>query len=172
MFCQAGRYQQLSLLDEAGEVVTTDIPRVLGAIKCGPGLSAGQLPSGYNAAVMRVKRRFAEEVKKRQTEREHTISLTLGQRYVLREMRVLFATAEDDTKTQINLLVKAFGGPITAAVNREVNRIRRNGIRGDDLLKSLRDLYLQHNMKDWLGRRSLLLEERSIPRIICSEGLV
>ena len=171
--CQAGRYQQLFLLDENGEVVSRDIPRVLGTMKCGPDLAGIPLPAGHNAAVMRVKRQFTEEVKHRQAEREHTLSLTHGQRYVLRELRVLFGTTiDEDLKAQINILEKAFRGPVTTAVNRELNRIRRNGITGQNLLKTLNDLYHHHNMKDWLDRRSLQLEEQPIPKIVCSEALV
>lgn len=108
-FCQAGRYQQLFLLDEKSETVSRDIPRVLGPIKCGPDLSGAPLPRAYNSAVMRVMRQFTEEVKHRQAEREHTLSLTHGQRYVLRELRVLFGAATDeDVKGQINILEKAF----------------------------------------------------------------
>ena len=104
-------------------------------------------------------------------EREHTISLTQGQRYVLREMRVLFGSADEDMKAQINILEKAFRGPMTTAITRELNRIRRNGITSENLLSSLAAIYHQHNMRDWLDRRSLQLEDQPIPRIICSEGL-
>jgi len=96
VFCQAGRYQQLFLVDEMGETVSRGIPRVLGAIKCGLEAAGAPLPTAYNAAVMRVMRQFTEEVKHRQAEREHTLSLTHGQRYVLRELRVLFGAAGDE----------------------------------------------------------------------------
>ena len=172
VFCQAGRYQQLFLLDKAGEVVSRDIPKVLGTIKCGPRMATTSLPTGYNAAVMRVKRQFAEEVKHRQVEREHTLSLTHGQRYVLRELRILFGvTSDEDAKAQINILEKAFRGPITAAINRELNLLRRNGLTGQQLMKNLVRLYHQHNMRDWVDRRSLELEDHPIPKIVCSEGL-
>src|ERR1039457_6606934 len=35
VFCQSGRYQQLFLVNEQGEVTSRDIPKVLGMIKCG-----------------------------------------------------------------------------------------------------------------------------------------
>src|ERR1019366_10500797 len=54
VFCQAGRYQQLFLVDEKGEALSRDIPRVLGTIKCGPDLAGATLPEGYNSSVMRV----------------------------------------------------------------------------------------------------------------------
>jgi len=172
VFCQAGRYQQLFLLDERGEVVSRDIPRILGTMKCGPDQQGAALPAGYNKAVMRVKRQFVEEVKHRQAEREHTLSLTQGQRYVLRELRILFgATTDEDKKAQINILEKAFRGPITMAINRELNLLRRNGVASQELLKTLVRLYHQHNMRDWVDRRSLQLEDQPIPKIVCGEAL-
>ena len=171
VFCQAGNYQQLFHLDEAGNIITRDIPRILGTIKCGPALEGQKLPEGYNTVVMRVKRQFAEEFKHRQAEREHTLSLTQGQRYVLRELRVMFSTTEDENlKAQINILEKAFRGPVTMAVNKELNRVRRNGIMGQNLFEVLRDIYSQHNMREWLDRRNLQTEEQPIPRVICSES--
>ena len=171
VFCQAGRYQQLFLVDEKGETVSRDIPRVLGAVKCGPHLEGTPLPTGYNAAVMRVMRQFTEEVKHREAEREHTLSLTHGQRYVLRELRVLFGTADEDVKGQINILEKAFRGPITTAINRELNLLRRNSLTGQDLLKNLARLFHQHRMRDWMDRRGLQFEDQPIPKIVCSEAL-
>ena len=131
------------------------------------------IPAGYNAAVMRVKRRFVEEVKHRQAEREHTLSLTQSQRYVLRELRELFRFATDeDEKAQINLLEKAFRGPITTAINRELNFLRKNSVKLRDLLKSLGQIYFQHNMQDWVDNRSRRIGDDEMPRLICSEGLV
>lgn len=122
---------------------------------------------------MRVKRRFAEEVKHRQAEREHALSLTQGQRYVLREMRIIFgATADEEVRAQINIVEKVFRGPVTAAINKELNLLRRNGVTGQELLKALVHLYHQHNLREWLDHRSLQLEDHSIPKIVCSEGLV
>ena len=173
VFCQADRYQQLFLLDKSGEVVSRDIPKVLGAIRCAPELKGEAFPADYNAAVMRVKRQFSEEVKHRAAEREHTVSLTHGQRYVLRELRVLFARTEDeDVKSQINLLEKGFrAGNLTSAVKKELNLVRHNNLVGDSLLKSLIRLYNQHNIREWLDRQKEN-DEPTIPRIVCSEALL
>jgi 3-methyladenine DNA glycosylase Mpg len=130
------------------------------------------LPPDYNTAVMKVKRRFAEEARTRQTEMKHTLALRQGQRYVLRELRILFSATEDeDVKAQITILEKAFRASPTEAVNRELNRLRREAITGTTLLKKLIDIYYQHNMKDWLERKSLQLQEDPIPIVVCSEKL-
>ncbi|MFA4916087.1 MAG: helicase-related protein [Syntrophales bacterium] len=173
VFCQAGRYQQLFLLNEKREITSRDIPRILGMIKCDPELKAQGFPSGYNADVMHVKRQFAETVKQRQAEREHSLYLSQGQRFALRELRVLFGlTADDDTKIQINVLEKAFRGPMTSAINKELNRIRRNGMTGEHLMRVLTDLYHQHSMRDWSMQRRQRSEDQIIPKIVCSEGLL
>lgn len=171
--CQAGRYQQLFLVDESGEVVSREIPRILAKLKCTPDASAAPLPMEYNAAVMRVLRRFAEEVRHRQSEREHTLSLTIAQRYILRELRTLFGGIRDeDTKAQINVLEASFRQPITTAINRELNILRRNGVMGESLLKNLARIYHQHNMREIADRRSVALQDHANPRIVCSEALV
>ena len=173
VFCQAGRYQQLFLVDDDGKEISRDIPRILGTLKCSPEEKGKKLPPGHNKSVMRVKRKFVEEVKHRQSERKHTLSLTLGQRYVLRELRIMFGIAEDeDAKGQINILEKAFRSTITTAINRELNLLRRNGVAGDNLFKALIRIYHQHNMREWLDRKSLMLDEHPIPKIVCSEGFV
>jgi superfamily II DNA/RNA helicase len=173
VFCQAGRYQQLFLLDCNGEIVSRDIPRVLGTVKCAPELQGQALSDGYNAAVMRVKRIFDEEVKQRDSERQHSLSLTLGQRYVMRELSILFRASEDeDQKGQITLLEKAFRNALTKALQRELNLLRRNGVTGQALFRSLVKLYEQHNLRDWLDRRNGQPQEEDYPRIVCSEALI
>jgi hypothetical protein len=172
-FCQAGRYQQLFLVDGQGEVVSREVPRVLSAIRCTSDTPGAALPAGYNQAVMRVKRRFDDEVKHRQAQRDHTLSLTQAQRYVLRELRVQFDRAtDDDLRGQISILERAFRQPLSPAVNRELNLLRRNGVSGDALLQNLSRIYDQHNMREWLDRRVAAAVEDDVPRIICSEGLV
>jgi hypothetical protein len=122
---------------------------------------------------MAVQRAFVEEVKHREAERKHTFSLTHGQLYALRELRILFETmADDEIKGNVNILEKAFRVALTGAVKRELNQLRRNAVTGEALYKNLIRIYDQHNLKDVTARRSLELEEKSVPRIVCSEAFV
>ncbi len=173
VFCQAGRYQQLFLLDEKGEIISRDTQRVVGSVKCGPDTGSVALPDGHNEAVMNVRRVFEEQVKHREAERTHSFNLTHGQLYVLRELRVLFeGTAEEEVRSNINVLEKTFRGTLTGAVKRELNQLRRNGVTGDSLYRNLIRIYDQHSLKDAGGRRILEPEDRPVPRIICSEAFV
>ena len=72
----------------------------------------------------------------------------------------------------INVLEKSFRGPITRAVNREVILLRRNGVNGEPLLKALARIYDQHNLRDWVERRSLHPTGRPVSKIVCSQALV
>src|SRR5579875_929322 len=172
VFCQAGRYQQLFLIDKDGEIISRDIPRILGTIRATPEEAGVALPPNYNDVVMRIKRRFAEEVKNRKAEREHTLSLTQNQRYILRELRELFRQVTDeDERAQITVLEKAFRGPITAAINRELNLLRKNHVVEHDLLKSLGQIYFQHDMQHWNGSQQRMDEDDEV-KLICSEAFL
>lgn len=171
LFCQAGRYQQLFLLDEKGGIISRDISRILNQIECEPELSGGELPANYNATIMGVKRLFAQEIKDLQSERKHTLALTQAQRYVLRELQLI--VPDEGVSAQASTLEKAFRRTITTAVNRELNLLRRNGVTGAALLKNLRDLYRQHNMREWESRQQdAQFENEAVPKIICSAALV
>ncbi len=181
VFCEASDpnradakgYQQLFLLDQNGNVISRDIPRILGSLKCDSALSGTTLPQNYNSMVMRVKSQFAEEVKHRQAEREYTASLTQGQRYIVRELRSFFKVIQDeDLEAQVNTLEKVFRGSIPQAISRELNALRRNSITGQELFKKLVQLYNQYNMRDWSNSNSLRSESHPIPIIVCSEALV
>jgi len=172
VFCQAGNYSKLYLIDEGGRVISNDIQRVLAAIKCLPEVKSAKLPKNYNATIMRVRRRFSEEVTQRLAEREHTLALTRAQRYLIRELQIHFRAVEDEnTRAKINLLERAFRGSLTSAVKKEINRLHRNGVTGSDLLKSLEIIYRQNNLRDWLDKHATA-EEKPVVKIVCSEALV
>lgn len=166
-------YQQLFLLDSQGEVISRDIPRILGAIKTESNLPAAALPRNHNTAVMRVKRQFAEEVKHRQAEREYNQRLTQGQRYILRELRIFFkAIADEEVKAQVNILERVFRGSMTQAISREINALRHNGITERDLFNQLLKIYNQQNMREWLNSSSMPTLANPVPIIVCSEALM
>ncbi len=100
--------------------------------------------------------------------------LTHAQRYIIRELRVLFQTKEnEDEKAQINILEKAFRSSQTAAVQRELNLLRRNGVTGKHLIKALGRLYHQHRIQERLDfAEDSEQRSKEIPKIVCSETLV
>jgi hypothetical protein len=173
VFCQAGKYQKLFLMNRDRKIVNQDISEILSILKCGPEQPPETLPADHNQTVMKARRLFDDEVQHRMAMREQTASLSHGQRYVIREMRVLFGIAKDeDMRHQVSTIEKAFRGPITPAINKELNRLRRNGVTGADLLKSLINIYHQHGMKDWIAKAGKEGDKTEIIKIICSEALI
>jgi superfamily II DNA/RNA helicase/HKD family nuclease len=175
VFCQAGRYQQMILFDKDRAVVSRDIPTVLGRIKCPREEPSVVLPKDHNKRVMEAKKIFEEEIRHRKASQKYGLHLTVQQRYVLRELKVLYSQTDDtDQRGQINILEKAFKNPLTMAVKRQINTLRRNGVTGENLLRILADIYHEHGMKDYDAnyKDPTEAEVENIPRIICSEALV
>lgn len=172
--CRAGDYQQLMLVNGEGKVLSRDVPTILGILKSERDEPApARLPADHNARVTRVRELFAEEVRHRRAQRDGTLSLSDAQKYVQRELRLLFsATSDDDLKPQINILERAFcSRSVSTAVKRELNALKRAGVHGMPLVRNLTDVYYAHN----LAARESGDRERSakdeLPRIVCSEAL-
>ena len=153
-------------------MISRDFRRVLKTISCDSDESPVPLPDGYNAAVMRVKERFEREVRERRAERENRRSRNRGQRYVRRELQVLFAGTEDEAiRERINALERPFSGPLLSAVQRRLNQLQRQGIKGNDLLRELEGLYSRYRMYEATSRPEATRVEEDTPHIICSEAL-
>lgn len=173
IFCQAGNFQQLFLVDEKGKIKSRDIPQILSAIKCDERTDIKKLPKDHNKITMKVKKLFEEEVKMREAEKEHTIRLRQAQRYIIRELRFQFSKTDDEEeKEKINLLEKTFRCNLYPSVMKEINLIRRLSITGEDLIKRLSDIYFQYNLKSLLDAQVKVEKQKIVPRFICSESLV
>lgn len=145
---------------------------MLKAISCEPKEPRAALPAGYNAAVMRVKERFEQEVRDRRAERENRRSRNRGQRYVRRELQVLFAGTEvAAVRDRISALERPFGDPLIGAVERRLNGLQRQGVGGEELLRHLEDIYSRYRMYETSSRPDTRRQEDDTPWIVCSEAL-
>jgi superfamily II DNA or RNA helicase/nicotinamide mononucleotide adenylyltransferase len=174
VLCQAGDFQQLFFVDSTGEVETRDASTILGRIKCTPSTPIAALPANYNASVMKVYQLFAEEAALRKTTLEHSTSLSVGQRYVLQELKSFATTLdeEDPRQTDVAILQRAYSShALSAAVQTELRRIRNHKLTGESLFARLRNIYDQHRLSQLLDE---VRAERqvSVPRIVCSESLI
>lgn len=177
VFCQAGRFQQLFTLDAQGQVSSRDVPTCIGRIKCSRTEPAAVLPKDHNTVVMGVLKAFETEVKHRKAQQKHSLSLTAGQSYVLRELRALYSTLdenEEDLRRQVSVLEEAFKRPVSVAIKKNLNVLRRNGVSGRPLLAGLSEIYHEHGMHetDYADRHRAEVETDEVPRIICSEAFV
>lgn len=194
VFCEASYpdqdavtgYQQLMLADEDGNIISRDVTQVLAAIQCETDFSAStvnlenseldrplRLQPGYNVSIMKAKKKFEDEIRHRQVQLVHTQRQNLGQRYVQRELELMYhAATDEDTQAQITLLEKAFRIADTQAVSREMNRLRQTNVTGHHLISNLIRIYHQHNLRQLLDRPTTDREQKPITKIVCSEALV
>ena len=176
VFCRAGRYRQLYLLDERGEVASRDMGRILSLLRCEPETPAEPLPVGHPEAVAAIKRRFEQEVQARRAEREHTLPLTRAQQYVLRELRVLYdgAGSDEDLRAQIARLEAVFRQLAPRpAVRRELNRLWHERVGGLALLEALSQIYSLYGLETQpTPRETVANENEELPRVVCSEALI
>jgi superfamily II DNA or RNA helicase len=178
VFCQAGKYQQLFLYDAEGKIVSRDIPKVLSRLKCSKKEPATMLPKDHNQEIMKALSMFSDEVRHRTAQQQFSLSLTVGQTYALRELRSFHATLDPeeagDLRAQIAILEESFKQPLTAAIKKQLNTIRRNALTGRHLVKTLSDLYHDHGMsdRDFQFRHVAERESENLPRVICSEAFV
>ncbi len=173
VFCGAGNYRQMYLMDGNGETVIRDPRRILKTIRADRDEPAAALPGGYNAAVMRVRDRFEKEVKARRSERESRRALKQGQKYARRELRALFEeSAGTETRERVTAIEAAFSAPVIGAVERNLNRLSRQGVKGRDLLRELEEIYYRYRMRETSPNKRAEAGEDPTPRIICSEALI
>lgn len=178
VLCQSGKYQQLFLYDAEGKIISRDIPRVLSRLKCSKKEPATMLPKDHNQEVMKALAMFSDEVRHRTAQQQFSLSLTVGQTYALRELRAFYATLDPeesgDLRAQIAILEESFKQPLTAAIKKQLNTIRRNALTGRHLVKTLSDLYHDHGMsdRDFQLRHLTERESEDLPRVICSEAFV
>ena len=169
IFCRLGSYQQPCLFDEEGQLLTADPAEILQKLACDPELVGQSVPPEHNTRIAKHQKDFTAENKNR------TIfsvrQLTRAQRYILKELRLVNSTSKDTER--INRLDQAFRLPLTEVIKRDINRLQRQKITGEDLLTELTILYHRHNMAD-LEKHQRQADEQSesSTRVICSAALV
>jgi superfamily II DNA/RNA helicase len=172
-FLQAGGYQQLALLDPGGKVVSRDLQEGLRAIRCEETEPARDIPREMNRMISGAKSRFDREVEQREAQREHARSLSLGQRYVLDQVRIIYSGTEDERlKHSIEVLERAFRSQVPLAVERRLNSLRRNHATGEPLVDRLAEIYRYFDLHTLLEAEKAPQVDRTIPRIVSSEALL
>lgn len=172
--CRSGKFQRLFLLDKDDEVIQSEPSEVLGAIWASRDyqMIEPSIPPDHNKRVMRVKERFAEDVKHRQAQQEYSSSLLVCQRYVVRELKELYRREEDeDIRSQINVLDQAFRQPVTVPVRKRLDRVKRNEMTGQPLLQELIRIYHDYRLDERQAAEEMESNEQELTRIVCSEAL-
>lgn len=169
IFCRLDSYQQLCLFDENGQLVTTDSSEILQQLQCDPELQGQQVPPEHNARVAKYQKDFVAQNRNRAVFSMR--QLTPAQRYILKELRLLSSTSNDTTV--ISKLDRAFCLSLTEAIKREINRLHRRKITGDELFTELTILYQRHNMADLeKHQHKSNAQSESYAKVICSASFI
>lgn len=175
VFCQAGKFQQLYLVDNKGNTISKDMEEVLRRIRCPREERRDPVPVTHNQTVMQVKAEFEADVRERIAQQESLLSLSAAQKYVIRELRAHEArTEDDDVRRRCLVLEEAFKQTLPAALRKNLNTMRRNGVTGDNLVRNLAELYQAFDLGARAQNDRIKIEQEvaAIPRIICSEALL
>lgn len=176
VFCKSNQYKQLYRLDEHGEIISRDIPHILNLLQCEPDTPFTSLPDGYNKTVTDVKKKFEKEVKARRSEQRQTLYLTKSQRYINKEIKVLYRETEDEERRkQLDLLSRVFSRhiPITA-IRAAIDRVRNDDLTGEAFITELTRIYHLHRLDEaMMNKRNIEKTggNEALPRIVCSEAL-
>jgi len=174
VFCQAGSYQKLYLVDEDGGVQTRDFRRILDAVRSTPDDNKLPVPKTHNETVTQVKRAFEDEVRDRQAEIASGSTLTPAQDYVKRELMILYSNSlHDPVKKRAVAMDGAFGGSLVEAIQKELRPLRSGNVTGEDLLVSLEGIYSRYGLHERLrSQDKVVVKETDKLRIVCSEALI
>jgi hypothetical protein len=180
VFCQAINplqpdkkgYQQLFLLDRDGNIVSRDIPKILATIVANQETVTTLLPDNYNQVVTRILTQFTAEVQKRQQQREQRHHLTVGQRYIVRELAAYSKkTTSLDTVDQIEILDRAVRHSTNSTVLSELNEIKRQGKVKKPLFNRLVKLYDKYGLPKQVEEKEAGNMGQLVTTIVCSAAL-
>lgn len=174
VFGRSGNYEQLFLLNQDGHIISRDIPYILSKLRCEASEPQKSLPAEHNQRVMQVFKQFTAEARDRHSDIPRALLRSPGQKYVQRELQIMFGlTGDDEKRGIIQKLLRAYSKPLPRIVQRQLNEMRKANLQEDVLVHRLLQVYDQYNLEDMKASASQTIgEEDTAPRIICSTAFV
>ena len=173
VFCRAGQYHQLYLLDQDGNVSSREIPYILGKLRCAADEPALPLPIDYNAKIVNVGKQFSREVASRRAEAVQKPSLPRSQKYVLSQLRIIYGlTGEEEIHRRVELLERAFSQRLPRIVTNQFDQLRAQNPNDDALLMALYEIYERHNLHLPKSHDGEVRGDEETPIVVCSEALL
>jgi superfamily II DNA/RNA helicase len=180
IFCQATNplqpdkkgYQQLFLVDRDGNIVSRDIPKILATIVANQETLTTLLPDNYNQVVTKILTQFTAEVQKRQQQKEQRHHLTVGQRYIIRELAAYSKKTNSlDIVDQIEILDRAVRHSTNSTVLSELNEIKRQGKVKKTLFNRLIKLFDKYGLPKQVEETESGKMGQLVTTIVCSAAL-
>lgn len=169
-FLKCGDYEKLYLIDENGNIIKDDIDEILNIIKSLPNEKIGNRDEKLFEILPEIKRKFEDEVNELKKAKK-IYKISPQQKYVIDELRVLYEKVVDDyQKDTIISLINIFQKELTPIVLKELNLLKREGLKGVKLVEILKEIVLKYNLLREKGSdKDKDNEDKQIVKIICSE---
>ncbi|MDA1348872.1 MAG: hypothetical protein O3A47_08395 [Chloroflexi bacterium] len=170
---KAGDFLRLYVRDLKDQPVDIDTMQALQLATCGPEELPAELPSNLNHVLTTVKLRLEKDVDDLWAQRKTRSNLTAGQRYVLDQLEKLKRERPVlDADGGIGKLSEAVSRTRQKRFQTGCDRVRRNQVAGEMLLRRVRQLYYDCGLH--LERAAAEEEEveMRIPRIVAVYALV
>jgi len=172
VFCQAGNYQKLYLIDSEGKPISVDISTTLAKIKCEKEEDPISIPRGLNSSVMHVKQVFEKEVEERAGIKE-TVAFKPQQRYVVNQLQRLYEMVSDEErKREIERVKEAIKHPLPGVALQVLGQLRRNGTAGEKLFERVKEIYFQYGLERLIRGAREEFEEEPSAIVVCSMAMV
>jgi len=170
--CQAGDFVQPVIADKDGQVITSDLGKVLHLIRAErEDPTPTSLPAHLGHAVQRIRKDFVEKIETRSASRDHAHRLSTGQKYALDHLKQELEGGADEYRAAMLVTLQiSLSKAVTPAVRKELIRLKRHRVTGKPLVDSLQEIYSRHRLRGRSGDEHGQATY-NVPRIICSEAL-
>lgn len=173
VLCRAGDFIRLYVRDLKDEPVDIDTTDALALLKCDPDEPVAELPGELNRILTGVKLALVNEVDELWRQRRTRPPLAAGQRYVRDELDKLRNARSDlDADGQVARLMEAITGTRQRRFQRACDRLKRDKVAGEPLLRRVRQLYYDCALHIERAVREEEEVEERVPRILAVAALV
>lgn len=166
------KYRRMYLLDQHGDIATSDLQHVLRILRCDPQTPRSQLPVDFNKVISRIQEEFEQEVRSRQSELQHTTGRRgLGRMYVVEQLQLLHdKTRDSDLKKILLYLSDLFSSSsLPRRCHNELNNLRGRKVTGYSLVDQLKRIARDYGLAN--NRVHANNDITLITRVVCSEAL-
>jgi superfamily II DNA or RNA helicase len=173
VLCRAGDFIRLYVRDLKDEPVDIDTTDALALLKCDPDEPVAELPGQLNSILTGVKLALINEVDELWRQRRTRPPLSRGQQHVRDELDKLRNARPDlDIDGQIARLMEAVTGTRQRRFQRACERLKRDKVAGEPLLRRVRQLYYDCALHIERAVREEEEVDERVPRILAVAALV
>lgn len=173
VLCRAGGFIRLYVRDMHDRAIDIDTTDALALLKCDADEPVAELPPQLSSILTTIKLTLVNEVDELSRQRRTKPPLSAGQRYVRDELdRLRHGRPELDIDGGVAVLMEATAGTRQRRFQRACDRLKRDKVAGEALLRRVRQLYYDCALHIERAVREEEEVEERIPRILAVAALV